>query len=93
MRSAIKCFIMLANYHTHTPRCNHAQGSEREYIEKAIEQGFSVLGFSDHTPQPYPKDFVSSIRMGMDEIEEYTSTLVALREEYKDRIKILSQAI
>ena len=80
---------MLANYHTHTPRCNHAQGSEREYIEKAIEQGFSVLGFSDHTPQPYPKDFVSSIRMGMDEIEEYTSTLVALREEYKDRIKIL----
>ena len=27
--------------------------------------------------------------MGMDEIEDYTSTLVALREEYKDKIKIL----
>ncbi len=80
---------MLANYHTHTPRCHHAQGSEREYIERAIECGFKVLGFSDHTPQPYPKDFVSTIRMGMDEIENYTATLVALREEYKDRIKIL----
>ncbi|MBP5329193.1 MAG: histidinol-phosphatase [Spirochaetaceae bacterium] len=80
---------MLANYHTHTPRCKHAVGSEREYIERAIDCGFKILGFSDHTPQPYPKDYVSTIRMGMDEIEDYTSTLVALREEYKDKIKIL----
>ena len=80
---------MLANYHTHTPRCKHAVGSEREYIERAIACGFKILGFSDHTPQPYPKDYVSPIRMGMDEIEDYTGTLVALREEYKDRIKIL----
>lgn len=25
-----------ANYHTHTKRCKHAHGEEREYIEKAI---------------------------------------------------------
>ena len=80
---------MLANYHTHTPRCKHAVGTEREYIERAIDCGFKILGFSDHTPQPYPKDYVSTIRMDMDEIEDYTSTLVALREEYKDKIKIL----
>ncbi len=80
---------MLANYHTHTPRCKHAVGTEREYIERAIDCGFKILGFSDHTPQPYPKDYVSTIRMGIDEIEDYTSTLVALREEYKDKIKIL----
>ena len=80
---------MLVNYHTHTPRCKHAVGSEREYIERAIACGFKILGFSDHTPQPYPKDYVSPIRMDMDEIEDYTGTLVALREEYKDRIKIL----
>lgn len=30
---------MLANYHTHTVRCHHAKGTEREYIEHAIEQG------------------------------------------------------
>ena len=86
---AIKLVSMLANYHTHTSRCKHAKGSEREYIERAIACGFKILGFSDHTPQPYPDNYISPIRMEMEEIEDYTSTLAALREEYKDRIKIL----
>jgi histidinol-phosphatase (PHP family) len=80
---------MLANYHTHTIRCHHAEGTEREYIESAIAQGLQILGFSDHTPQPFPEGFRSSIRMDMSEREDYTSTLVKLREEYKDRIQIL----
>ena len=46
---------MIANYHTHTTRCNHAVGSEREYVEKAIELGFSELGFADHAPMPLPE--------------------------------------
>ena len=80
---------MKANYHTHTVRCHHAEGSEREYIENAIKIGFETLGFSDHTPWPYPDGFRSRVRMGMDEIEEYVGTLLNLREEYKDRINIL----
>ncbi len=80
---------MLANYHTHTVRCKHAKGTEREYIEAAIKEGFKILGFSDHVPQPYPEGFKSGIRMDMSEIDDYTSTLVKLREEYKDRIEIL----
>jgi len=80
---------MLANYHTHTTRCKHAVGTEREYIEAAIRQGYKILGFSDHTPQPYPEDFHSSIRMKMSELENYTSTLLKLREEYKSQIEIL----
>ncbi len=79
---------MLANYHTHTVRCNHASGTEREYIENAIKNGFKILGFSDHVPQPYPNDFESHIRMAVNEIENYTSTLVKLRDEYKDDINI-----
>ena len=27
---------MIANYHTHTWRCKHAVGTEREYVEQAI---------------------------------------------------------
>ncbi len=81
--------MMLANYHTHTVRCKHAVGTEREYIEEAIKEGFEILGFSDHVPQPYPKEFVSPIRMDMSELPDYTETLVSLREEYKGRIKIL----
>lgn len=81
--------MISANYHTHTIRCHHAYGTEREYTEAALSEGLTVLGFSDHTPQPYPDDFRSGIRMGMDELEDYTDTLLSLREEYKDRIKIL----
>lgn len=81
--------MMLANYHTHTVRCKHAKGTEREYIEAAIKEGFKTLGFSDHTPQPYPKGFTSGIRMDMDQIGDYTESLVKLRDEYKDQIQIL----
>ena len=80
---------MLANYHTHTPRCQHADGTEREYTEHAISQGFTVLGFSDHVPQPFPDDFVSHIRMSMDELPGYIDTLLRLRDEYKDSIELL----
>ena len=81
--------MILANYHTHTARCNHAMGTEREYIETAISEGFKILGFSDHTPQPYPAWFRSGIRMDMSELYDYTETLVKLRDEYRDEIKIL----
>ena len=78
-----------ANYHTHTVRCHHAVGTEREYIEQAIAEGFEILGFSDHTPQPYPDYFKSGVRMDMCELGGYVGTLLKLREEYKDRIQIL----
>ena len=80
---------MLANYHTHTVRCHHASGTEREYIESAIKNGFRILGFSDHVPQPYPDGFSSGIRMSMDELPGYIDTLLKLKDEYKDRIDIL----
>ena len=47
---------MEANYHTHTWRCRHASGTERDYIENAIDHGIRILGFSDHTPYPFPTD-------------------------------------
>lgn len=76
------------NYHTHTFRCHHASGTEREYIENAIQMGIKTLGFADHTPQLFPGDYYSDFRMRPEELEEYVSTLVALREEYKDQITI-----
>ena len=81
--------MISANYHTHTVRCKHAVGEEREYIEAAISEGFKILGFSDHTPQPYPEGFISGIRMDMTQLKDYTDTLVKLRDEYKDQIQIL----
>lgn len=77
-----------ANYHTHTPRCMHAVGSEREYIENAIKGGIKILGFSDHCPMPYTDGFVSGIRMTMAQMPEYIEGLLKLREEYKNQIEI-----
>ena len=77
-----------ANYHTHTYRCQHATGTEREYIEAAIDMGIKKLGFSDHIPCPYKDGYVSGIRMRMDEAPEYVRTIRKLGEEYRDKIQI-----
>lgn len=80
---------MQANYHTHTPRCNHAEGSEREYIERALVGGFKTLGFSDHTAYFFHgTDYWSHIRMEPEELPEYCGTIRTLAAEYKDRIDI-----
>ena len=44
---------MIANYHTHTWRCRHADGTEREYVERAIEAALKFSVF-DHSPYPFP---------------------------------------
>ncbi len=74
--------------HTHTPRCKHAWGAEREYIEYAIAGGLTTIGFADHAPYEFPPPYVSGFRMRLAEAEGYFETLLALREEYKDRINI-----
>lgn len=79
---------MIANFHTHTERCHHAHGDEREYIETAIKNGLKVLGFSDHAPYIFQDGYYSGFRMTPDESIEYIEKLSGLREEYKDKIKI-----
>jgi len=76
------------NFHTHTPRCFHAQGTEREYIEEAIAAGIRILGFSDHAPMVFPPEYHSGFRMPVEQTREYAETLAALREEYRDDITI-----
>lgn len=76
------------NYHTHTTRCGHATGSEREYVEEAIKAGIKILGFSDHAPMPFEDGYVSRVRMLPEHAEEYVKTISALRDEYKNDIEI-----
>ncbi len=79
---------MLANYHTHTWRCNHARGDERSYVEQAIAAGIRILGFSDHTPCPFPDGHNSWFRMSVADCPDYFETIRRLRDEYADRIQI-----
>lgn len=76
------------NLHTHTPRCHHAVGSEREYVEQAIAAGLKTLGFSDHSPMPFADGYCSSFRMQVSEVDGYINTLLALRDEYRDQIDL-----
>ena len=80
---------MIANYHTHTWRCLHATGTEREYVENAIQGGLQILGFSDHTPMPYPNGYVSPLKMRLDQLEDYVTTVHSLKKEYENDIQIL----
>lgn len=78
----------LANYHTHTSLCHHATGTEEEYIKVAIENGFSVLGFSDHSPFPTKAAYLNDFRMSCAELPQYVKTISALKEKYADQIKL-----
>ena len=77
-----------ANFHTHTTRCGHAVGTDREYVERAIEAGYQVLGFSDHGPMLRSDGYVSTIRMTPEELAGYVSSIEALRREYRDDISL-----
>lgn len=79
---------MIANYHTHTWRCRHAEGAEEEYVKRAIEGGFRTLGFSDHSPQFFPGNYVSGIRMLPEELPDYVQTVLELKQRYAGQIEI-----
>ena len=80
----------LFNLHTHTTRCNHASGADREYVEAAIQAGMTVLGFADHCPQFFPvKDYYSHFRMFPEQAAGYADSVRALQKEYASDIRIL----
>jgi len=71
--------------HNHTTRCNHAEGTIDEYIERAIELGIDIYGFSEHAPM----DFDEKYRLPFCDIQAYVDDVLAAKEKYKGQIKIL----
>lgn len=76
---------MRVDLHNHTIRCNHATGSIEEYIERAIELGVDIYGFSEHAPMEFDKSY----RLSFGEMKDYENDIIILREKYKNSIKIL----
>ncbi|MBQ4641833.1 MAG: histidinol-phosphatase [Oscillospiraceae bacterium] len=79
---------MKENFHTHTARCRHATGTEEEYVQQAIAGGLQILGFSDHTPFRFPGSYYSHMRMYPEELKDYVTTVLALKEKYAGQIDI-----
>jgi len=71
--------------HNHTTRCNHATGTVDEYIQKAIELGIDIYGFSEHAPM----DFDPEYRLPFSQIEAYFSDIKNAKTKYQDKIEIL----
>jgi len=76
---------MRIDLHNHTTRCNHAKGSMESYIERAIELGIDIYGFSEHAPMNFDEHY----RLKFSEMGLYTSEVEMLQEKYKGQIKIL----
>ncbi len=76
---------MRIDIHNHTTRCNHAEGTVDEYIQKAIELGIDIYGFSEHAPM----DFDPHYRLAFEEMQAYTDDILGAKERYKNHINIL----
>ena len=74
------------NYHTHTYRCGHANGKDKEYVNAAIEQGIKVLGFSDHVMLKGYKQ--PGIRGDYSKLNNYIKSINKLKKAYEDKIEI-----
>jgi histidinol-phosphatase (PHP family) len=76
---------MRIDIHNHTTRCNHAEGTVDEYIQKAIKLGIDIYGFSEHAPM----DFDPHYRLAFEEMQAYTDDILNAKERYKNDINIL----
>ena len=74
------------NMHTHTKRCGHAQGLDKEYVEAAITAGFKVLGFSDHAF--FPNIVHEHMRGNYEELDNYIKSVLNLKKKYAKKIDI-----
>jgi histidinol-phosphatase (PHP family) len=62
-----------ADYHMHTPLCQHATGQPTEYAAEAVARGLTEIGFSDHSPMR--KDNFDEWRMNTDKLGEYVESV------------------
>lgn len=83
---------MKTNYHTHTYLCKHAIGTPSDYVQKAIELGYSEIAITDHGP--LIDEIVSNFytrRMNFNEYHnQYLSDLKEAKNKYSDKIKIIT---
>ena len=73
-------------FHSHTARCGHAYGRDEEYVQVAIEGGFSAMGFSDHAMFPFLKQ--PGMRGSFGLIKDYVASVRDLQRKYAQDIDI-----
>ncbi|MBA4149638.1 MAG: histidinol-phosphatase HisJ family protein [Verrucomicrobia bacterium] len=72
--------LLPADYHMHTPLCRHAKGEPTEYAARAVELGFTEIGFSDHSPMQ--RDDFDDWRMVASQLDEYVEKVRHAQTDY-----------
>lgn len=73
--------IQKINLHTHTELCKHAVGTVDDYCAAALDQGFSILGISDHGP--FPNNQYGGSRMSFSQLGMYRNLIEQAKHKYK----------
>ena len=71
------------NLHTHSVYSD-GKSQPREIVEEAIRQGFTTLGFSEHSPLPFDNNF--SVKSA--DMPRYVAEIAQLKAEFKDKIDL-----
>ena len=76
--------------HMHTHYCGHASGKIEAMVQKAIELGMPVMGFSEHFyyPESYEEPMPNCV-IAKHHFPNYLSDIQTLQEKYRDQIDIL----
>ncbi len=77
------------NLHTHTFRCQHAQGDVDDYCRAAVEADLAILGISDHTPLPDGR--WRGERMPYADLAGYMDSITRAQRDYP-RLQVLRSA-
>ncbi len=78
---------MIADYHTHTALCKHAEGEAGEYVARALRLGLDEIGCSEHIPMPHGID--TAHRMSLEQYYSiYAPNIEELRERYRGQIRV-----
>ena len=75
--------MIITNYHTHNSLCD-GNGEIEEYVEAAIEKGFSAIGFSSHAPVPYENDWT----LKTEQLDEYLDRVRKAKTKYAGRMEV-----
>lgn len=75
--------------HVHTPYSGHASGSVEEAVQYAIQNHFTILGFSEHFPYPdgYHEPIPDCVVPG-NRWAEYMKEIRSLQSAYMDQLDI-----
>jgi len=76
---------MRIDLHNHTTRCNHATGTVDEYIQRAIELGIDIYGFSEHAPMNFDPHY----RLSFEDMSIYEDEVLQAKRAYQDKIQIV----